>query len=242
MKSKKDNYWIVLADLMTVLMVIFLFIAISYMVIIKEENDKSVKDKEKVDKMVTDYQNSKVALLKELNTEFKDDFKKTKWNAVLDSTDLSIKFIDERILFDNDKSDLKPEFKNILSDFFPRYLKIIMKPKYIDKIAEVRVEGHTSPIGEYIHNLELSQDRTRNVIAYLRTLKYYQNQKPDEKERLQYWLTANGLSYGRTLDKNGNLTHKNKLPPDNEKCRRVEFKIVTKTDELINEQIEQLNK
>ena len=117
-----------------------------------------------------------------------------------------------------------------------------MKPKYIDKIAEVRVEGHTSPIGEYIHNLELSQDRTRNVVSYLRTLEYYQNQKSDEKERLQYWLTANGLSYGRTLDKNGNLTHKNKLPPDNEKCRRVEFKIVTKTDELINEQIEQLNK
>ena len=67
-------------------------------------------------------------------------------------------------------------------------------------------------------------------------------EKSEEKERLQYWLTANGLSYGRTLDKNGNLTHKNKLPPDNEKCRRVEFKIVTKTDELINEQIEQLNK
>lgn len=235
MKAKQDNYWIVLADLMTVLMVMFLFIAVSYMIIITE-------DKEKVDKMVTDYKDSKIALLKELNTEFKDDFKKTKWNAVLDSTDLSIKFIDEKILFDNDKSDLKPEFKNILSDFFPRYLKIIMKPKYIDKIAEVRVEGHTSPIGEYIHNLELSQDRTRNVVAYLRTLKYYQNQIPKEKERLQYWLTANGLSYGRTLDKNGNLTHKNKLPPDYEKCRRVEFKIVTKTDELINEQIEQLNK
>jgi chromosome segregation ATPase len=63
-----------------------------------------------------------------------------------------------------------------------------------------------------------------------------------EKERLQYWLTANGLSYGRTLDKNGNLTHKNKLPPDNIKCRRVEFKIVTTTDELINKQIQQLNK
>jgi outer membrane protein OmpA-like peptidoglycan-associated protein len=235
MKSKKDNYWIVLADLMTVLMVIFLFIAVTYMVIKRQ-------DEKKRDKMITDYQTSKIALLKELNAEFKNDFIKTKWNAVLDSSDLSIKFIDEKILFDNNKSDLKPEFKNILSDFFPRYLKIIMKPKYIDKIAEVRVEGHTSPIGEYIHNLELSQDRTRNVIAYLRTLEFYQNQKPDEKERLQYWLTANGLSYGRTLDKNGNLTHKNKLTPDNEKCRRVEFKIVTKTDELINEQIEQLNK
>jgi hypothetical protein len=78
------------------------------------------------------------------------------------------------------------------------------------------------------------------VIAYLRTLSYYQNQNSIEKERLQYWLTANGLSYGRTLDRNGNLTHKNKLRPDNLKCRRVEFKIVTTTDELINKQIQKL--
>lgn len=233
MKSKQDNYWIVLADLMTVLMVLFLFIAISYMVITEE-------DKKQYNKMVTDFDAKKGNLLKDLNKEFKDDFKKTKWNAVLDSTDLSIKFIDERILFDNDKSDLKPEFKNILSDFFPRYLKIIMKPEYKNSIAEIRVEGHTSPIGEYIHNLELSQDRTRNVIAYLRTLSYYQNQNPIEKERLQYWLTANGLSFGRTLDKNGNLTYKNKSSPDNIKCRRVEFKIMTTTDELINKQIQKL--
>jgi len=237
MKAKQDNYWIVLADLMTILMVIFLFIAVTN---IKKVNDA----KKKRDQIISDYNESKVSLIKELNAEFKEDFKKTKWNAVLDSTDLSIKFIDERILFDNDKSDLKPEFKDILADFFPRYLKIIMKPKYTNKIAEVRVEGHTSPIGEYIHNLELSQDRTRNVIAYLRTLSYYQNQNSIEKERLQYWLTANGLSYGRTLDINGNLTHKNKLhvKPDNLKCRRVEFKIVTTTDEIINKQIQQLNK
>ena len=41
--------------------------------------------------MITDYQTSKIALLQELNAEFKDDFIKTKWNAVLDSSDLSIK-------------------------------------------------------------------------------------------------------------------------------------------------------
>ena len=46
MATKKDNYWIPLADLMTVLMVIFLFMAISYMVVIKKkqvEKDKIIE-------------------------------------------------------------------------------------------------------------------------------------------------------------------------------------------------------
>ena len=44
---KKHNYWIPLADLMTVLMVIFLFISISYMIDVQnkqEERDKIFED------------------------------------------------------------------------------------------------------------------------------------------------------------------------------------------------------
>jgi outer membrane protein OmpA-like peptidoglycan-associated protein len=233
MKSKHDKYWIVLSDLMTVLMVIFLFMAVSYMALINEKQSEK-------DQLIKDYQKSKIELLTEIRNEFKDDFKKTKWNAVLDSSDLSIKFIDERILFDVNKSDLKTEFQDILSDFFPRYLKIVLKPKYIDKIAEIRVEGHTSPEGDYIHNLELSQDRTTNVIKYLRNLKSYNQLDEVEKERLKYWLTANGLSSGRTLDYNGKLSYRSKLFPDYKKSRRVEFKIVTTSEELINKAIKKI--
>ena len=44
-----------------------------------------------------------------------DDFKKDKWDAMIDSADLSIKFVNERVLFDYNKSDLKPEFQNVLT-------------------------------------------------------------------------------------------------------------------------------
>jgi outer membrane protein OmpA-like peptidoglycan-associated protein len=233
MSSKKDNYWVPLADLMTVLMVFFLFMAISYMVIIKK------KQAEK-DKIIQDFQDSRVELLDELRKEFQEDFKKSKWNAVLDTTDLSIKFVDERILFDYDKSDLKEEFRNILSDFFPRYLRIILQKKYLNKISEVRVEGHTSSEGDYIYNLQLSQDRTRKVVEFLRYLPSYQSLAAVEKSRLQHWLTANGLSYGRTLDKNGTLTSISMLAPDETKCRRVEFRIVTTSDELIKTAIQKM--
>lgn len=230
---KKDNYWIPLADLMTVLMVIFLFISISYMLDIKS------KQAEK-DKLFEDFKKTKLDLLKELQTEFKDDFRKDKWDAILDTADLSIKFINEKVLFEYDKSELKPEFQNILTSFFPRYLEIILKPEYRDRIAEVRIEGHTDIQGDYIYNIELSQDRTRNVLKYLLYLPAYQKLNKEEQDRLRFWLTANGLSFGRTLDDKGNLTAFSKQKPDNLKSRRVEFKIVTTSDKLVQEALKQI--
>jgi outer membrane protein OmpA-like peptidoglycan-associated protein len=235
LKAKKDNYWIPLSDLMTVLMVIFLFISISYMLAVrKKQIDK--------DKLFKDFQQTKVELLKELQTEFTDDFKKDRWDAMIDTADLSIKFVNEKVLFDYNKSDLKPEFQTILSDFFPRYLTIIMKPQYRNKIAEVRIEGHTDINGDYIYNLELSQIRTRNVLKYMFNTSYYRELKIPEQEKLKFWLTANGLSFGRPLDNNGYLTTITHNPPDNIKCRRVEFKIVTTSEELVREALKQMGK
>jgi outer membrane protein OmpA-like peptidoglycan-associated protein len=233
--KQKDNYWIPLSDLMTVLMVIFLFISISYMLDVrKKQADK--------DKLFKDFEQTKVELLKELQTEFKDDFKKDKWDAMIDSADLSIKFVNEKVLFAYDESDLQPGFEKVLSNFFPRYLAIILKPQYRDKIAEVRIEGHTDNEGDYIYNVKLSQDRTRNVMKFLFNTPYYESLNNTEKGRLKFWLTANGLSYGRTLDKYGHLTATSNLPPDDDKCRRVEFKIVTTSDQLVREALKQMSK
>lgn len=233
MSTQKESHWVPLADLMTVLMIMFLFMAISYMV-------ESQKKQSERDKIIKDFQNSKNELVADLKIEFNNDFQPSRWNAVLDTSDLSIKFMDERILFDNNKSDIKPQFKLILADFFPRYIKIILKPKYKNRIAEVRIEGHTSSEGSYIHNLKLSQDRTSNVVESLRNMPFYASLGVDNQIRLQYLITANGLSYGRTLDANGNLTYKTRLSVNNEKCRRVEFRIVTTSDELIKQAIKQL--
>ena len=117
-----------------------------------------------------------------------------------------------------------------------------MRPKYKDKIAEVRIEGHTDIQGDYIYNLQLSQDRTRNVMKFLLNLDYYKDLKNTEQNKLRFWLTANGLSFGRTLDVDGNLTEYSNQPPDDLKCRRVEFRIVTTSDKIVEEAIKQISK
>ena len=234
--TKKESHWIPLADLMTVLMVIFLFMSISYMALM----EKRQKEQNQIFK---DYEESKLALYNELNEAFKYDF--AKWNLKLDN-DLSIKFTNPQVLFDEGKSDVTPTFQNILKEFLPKYLRVVLQDKYKDKIAEIRIEGHTNtkPINKtndpYIDNMELSQNRARNVLGYLRQQDCFINLETIIKDRLQFWLTANGLSYGRTVDKDFKIAFGSNQPIDNDKSRRVEFRIVTTSEAIINEALKNI--
>ena len=169
--KQKDNFWIPYADLMTVLMIVFLFIAVAYMALIQIQ-------KKKQDKLFTDYEVIKQNLKKELDSNFY--LEKKNWNFQINS-DLSIKFTNPEVLFDEGKYEIKPSFKNILDSFIPKYLNIILQEKYNHNISEVRIEGHTdtSPINKttdnYIDNMELSQNRARAVLAYIRSLQYFKN-------------------------------------------------------------------
>jgi outer membrane protein OmpA-like peptidoglycan-associated protein len=238
MSNRKDSFWIPYADLMTVLMVIFLFISLAYMGLVQFQ-------KKQQDKIFEEYRETKENLYNELKETFKQDFQK--WNLELDK-DLSIKFTNPNVLFESGSSDITPIFQQILSAFFPKYLRVIMQDKYKDKIAEIRIEGHTddAPIhasnDPYIDNVQLSQNRSRNVLRYLRGLPSYGQLSTEKEQLLQFWLTANGLSYGRTLDKDKRLTFMSKKPVDKVKSRRVEFRIVTTSELLVQKVIEQLNK
>ena len=234
--TKKDSHWIPLADLMTVLMVIFLFMSISYMALVQKREKQQ-------NKIFKDYEESKIALFNELNSAFKNDF--AKWNLKLDD-DLSIKFTNPQVLFGLGSAEITPYFQGILTEFLPKYLRVVLQNKYKTKIAEIRIEGHTDTkaIGKtldpYIDNMELSQGRARNVLAFLRTQQCFSNLQTEQKERLQYWLTSNGLSYGRTVDKNYNISFFSKRAVDNDKSRRVEFRIVTTSEAIINEALKNI--
>ena len=234
--SKKDNFWISYADLMTLLMVVFLLISLSYMALVNDQQEKEQL-------ILSEYQNTKKELFDELSANFDKDMKK--WKIILNK-DLSIQFTNPEVLFPSGESELTEEFKSILSNFFPKYIRIITKKKYRAKISEIRIEGHTDDVAigatedAYIDNIQLSQDRARNVLAYLRSLSVYKKLKKSDEMMLKYWFTANGLSYGRMLDDNKNLALFSNKKINRANSRRVEFKILTKSEELIEEVIRQI--
>lgn len=229
--SNKESNWMSVSDIMTGLMVIFMFIAISY--ILKVQKQQAAQNQ-----IIENYKNTKLALLKELNDEFEEDFKtKRNWEAIINE-DLSIRFLNESVFFDKDSATIKEDFKIILNDFFPRYLKILMKDEYKENIVEIRIEGHTDSTGGYMYNVNLSQERASNVLDYFQEKINALSEK--DRELVRYWFTANGFSYGRTLDSDGNYTLISGEKVNGEKSRRVEFRIMVKSDDIIQEVINQM--
>jgi outer membrane protein OmpA-like peptidoglycan-associated protein len=206
---------------MSGLMVIFLFIAISYM-------KEVTADRDKILEIAVTWKETQQELYKALEKEFRDDLRR--WRATLNQETLSVRFHNPELLFESGKSTIKQGFLEILQSFFPRYIRILQLDKFRQNIAEVRIEGHTSSewsqniVGDsaYFLNMELSQDRTRAVLEFCMRLPAVNNFREWAKGN----ITANGLSSSKIVKSaNG---EENKLL-----SRRVEFRVRTNADKQI---------
>jgi len=224
--QSQEAHWIPLSDLMTGLMVLFLLIAVTYMMRLEIESAR-IRD------VAVAYNETRDALYKDLHDEFAADL--PKWKAELVKNDLSIRFTDPDILFANGKSEVKPEFAQILRNFFPRYERILASPKYRTAINEVRIEGHTSsewikvttPDDAYFRNMELSQARTRSVLSLVMELP----EVASDRDWLKRYVTANGLSSSQPIvDQNQN--------EDLARSRRVVFRVRTDAETRIEKILE----
>src|SRR6516165_2331199 len=108
--SHQEAQWISLSDLMTGLMMLFMLIAIAFMLKVQAEEAEAKHVAEQ-------YIQIRQELYRDLYTEFKDDL--PMWNAIF-TKDLVLTFRGPEVLFDTGKADLKPRFRQILQDFFPR--------------------------------------------------------------------------------------------------------------------------
>lgn len=228
----KINVWLSVSDLMTGLMVIFLFVAIAY--ISRVQKSQSV---------LTDYIETKEKLHDKLVNEFEGDT--LKWQMSI-GKDLTMKFKEPTVLFASGSSALTPRFKEILDEFLPRYFNILLNDSLRKNIQEIRIEGHTDDvpmpsyhIDPYIANAMLSQERALSVIKYFRTMPVFESYTDAQKQLLEFWFTANGLSFGRALDDEGNYIIASGKPINRDLSRRVEIRIVTSGDDILENFVKQ---
>ncbi|HTA39549.1 MAG TPA: OmpA family protein [Candidatus Acidoferrales bacterium] len=213
-----EEHWIPLADLMTGLMLLFLLIALAYMVQVERQQSRPKN-------ALALYEQKRTLLAHDLDSEFRPDF--AKWGAEFDPKSLSIRFRARDVLFAPGSSELQPRFKTILDDFFPRYLRILNEEQYRNIVSEVRIEGYTSSFWRsgasvdesYVANMALSQDRARSVLGYVLQLPPVAPQKA----WLMQVLTANGLS-------SSHLVRRPDGTEDADASQRVEFSVRTNAD------------
>ena len=222
----RGAHWISVSDLMAGLMMIFMFIAIVFML-------KTEQETEKIREIALTYSKYQQSLYTELKKQFKDDL--PKWGAKL-LPDNTIRFTEPDILFERSSDKINEQFSLILDDFFPRYISILNSDKFRENIDEIRIEGHTSSLWQaesslqesYLHNARLSQARSLSVLSYVFQLESFSD---ETRNWMIEFLRANGLSYAKRI-KNASDEE------DFERSRRVEFRVITKSEEKIYQIVE----
>jgi outer membrane protein OmpA-like peptidoglycan-associated protein len=225
-KFKEEGFGVFVSDIMSVLMVIFLFIAIAFIQEVKKKTDEA-KD------IVENYEQVKEEIIEAIKLEFLDEF--SEWNALVDPLTLSFQFNSPDVLFKRGSSELTPKFKMVLNDFFPRYLDVIKKDNYINYISAIQIEGHTSSewdgrnqgLPAYLNNMELSQSRSAKVLEYVL--------KIEGIGEADVWTRNKITSIGYSSSQ---LKYKEigpKIIEDKISSRRVAFRIVTDGEKRLDQ-------
>ena len=135
------------------------------------------------------------------------------------------------VLFSTGRYDLTDEGRARIDDFLPVYLDVLFSDEYLPYVAEIIIEGHTDSVGDYIRNLELSQQRAGAVASYVLS-DSYTTITSGQRRLLRQMATANGRSFSDpVLNESG--------VEDKDASRRVVFKFRL-TDEQMIEQLKDI--
>lgn len=225
MKARDESeHWLTVSDLMAGLMMVFLLISVALM-------HSAFIERDKIKEVAIAYRDSRVAIYEALTEEFENDLEK--WDAMISEAELSFEFRSPEVLFKERDTALQPRFVEILSNFFPRYLRVLKDHE--DAIEEVRIEGHTSSDWRdatekeaYFNNMELSQGRTRSVLEYVYELPAARKDRRWIKKKM---ATVGFSSSHLVLDLAG--------VEDREASRRVLFRVVTNAETQIGKILEE---
>lgn len=223
-RTDDESAWLSLSDMMTVLMVLFLVIAIVIATTATERLNK-------ITTVLSQVVQQEKVLCEKLQDKLYDNFSKR--DLEIECNPIRVIFVNSNYKFASNSSELSPQFKYALAKFFPIYLETVKNWQVADLVDEIRIEGHTDSDGGYLFNMELSQDRSRSVLDFVINLD--QVQRPREN---YLWtrklLTANGLSFSRRLNSQGDeIVDERKESEDKEQSRRVEIKLRTKAREIL---------
>lgn len=224
---KNSFEWISISDMFAGIMMVFLLLAVTFMFVSQNQSTELVRKNKELKELnerfsgiMRAYNDLQLEINRDLRDEFERDFRK--WNASIDSNN-TIRFSELDLIFELGSSTIKPEFRAILNDFFPRYMNILAK--YKNDIEEIIIEGHASNLwrgasdmnASFLNNAMLSSQRALSVLRFC-----FNNAKNDEKKWLMGILHANGMSFSHQLE-------------SEELSRRVEFRLITKAYKNIQE-------
>lgn len=203
------SYWRSYSDMMAAMLLMFILI----MVLVLAVNSDQAEALRQQEAELQSFLGIKPQIISELKEEFP--------NVEIDPNTGDIQFKSD-ILFDYNKSDIKPEGATFLENFIPKYLDILFG-KHEKDVAEIIIEGHTDKSGGYSYNLQLSQERALSVANFI--IGDNSHLAGKYTDTLRGVITVTGKSYSKPVNVLGIYSPT--------KSRRVELKFRLKDDEAI---------
>jgi len=151
-EAAEKPFWISFSDLMSALMVLFLLAMTVALLAVTHEISESERQKSERDQDI-------VALLSRLRAA-------TAAFPGLSVRGASVDF-GERARFDTNSHQLSAEQANLLRAFTPSLLALARDPAGQKWLKRVVVEGFADARGSYLHNLNLSLQRSERVLCVL---------------------------------------------------------------------------
>lgn len=224
--SSDEGHWLSVTDLMAGLMVIFLLISVALM-------NRTDIEKRAIERIAVKISEKEIEIHRALAEEFEDDFER--WKISFDEQrPLIIDFNAARYKFEIGKPYLPDALKQVLNEFFPRYLNVLQR--YEKDIKAIQMEGHTSsgwndgdtPLYAYKTNMNLSQKRSRNLFDHIIANKEAFNTH-------LYWLRdkLSAIGYGPS-----NLIYFENGDEDKERSRRISFRVIADSDIIMKDILE----
>ncbi len=173
-------------------------------------------------------QAAKIDSMVGLRTQIVSDLSQTLANsglrATVDATTGDI-VLESAVFFEFNSYKLSEEGQALLDRFLPAYMSVLLDPDYRDYLGEIIIEGHTDNVGEYMTNLDLSQNRAQTVVKYCLTTSSLTAQ---QRDLLRTLIVPKGKSYTDPVyNEDGTVNE--------ERSRRVEFKFSLRDAEMIAE-------
>lgn len=200
-RSNKEEaekpFWISFSDLMTALMVLFLVVMAAALLSVTQE----IRHIQQQDT----YRTVSIESCMEQVRGYTDTI------PGVHLRDHSVEF-GTLATFPNNRSDLNEAQKEFLRRFVPRVLAIARVPACEEWLKQVVVEGFASQSGSYLHNLNLSTQRSERVLCTLL--------EPAARTQL---VTADRELIGRLFVAGGYSS--NSAKKSDEESRRIELKL-----------------
>lgn len=222
-ENPETSVWISTTDLMSGLLVIFLFIAL-----LMTEQNKAAQAK--IQEITGQANQAAADIRNQIDKNF-TAYDRERFSLNQDGIAFA-SFQDGSGTFREGSAELTPRFKRELDYFLPRYLKAISDSNQ-DYIKEIHIEGHASsewdtvppvtPEEAFAKNMELSQRRTLSILLYAL-------QKPElapYRTLIQKKMHAIGYS-------SSNLKRYPNGLENREASRRIEFRVIANDTATIN--------